>query len=88
MTPLAAMLGRFFGAMLAECAPVLVEIITHAVQNAFADTVEDGARRDALRERLLERLRPPSRIDPARGTGTPAGANQEGQGVGGGQGRD
>jgi hypothetical protein len=53
---LAVILGRFFGAMLAECAPVITEIIAHAIRQAFSDTVEDGARRDDLRERLLERL--------------------------------
>jgi hypothetical protein len=56
MTPLAAMLGRFFGAMLAECAPVLVEIISQSIRSAFADTVEDGARRDDLRQRLLSKI--------------------------------
>jgi hypothetical protein len=81
--PLAAMLGRFFGAMLAECAPVLVEIITHAVQNAFADTVEDGARRDALRERLLERLRSARSPGAAGGTGTTPADRQEGSDLGG-----
>ena len=71
MAPLAVVLGRFVGAVLAECAPVLVEIIAHAIQKALANTVEDGARRDDLRERLLERLRAahPDRVGTSGRTG-------------------
>lgn len=52
MTALAALLGRFVGAMLAECGPMIAEILA----SAFRPTSEDGARRDALRERLLAML--------------------------------
>jgi hypothetical protein len=83
MTPLAAMLGRFFGAMLAECAPVLVEVIREAIQSAFADTVEDGARRDDLRKRLLERVRAAGRTGAARRTGANPADGQESQDLGG-----
>jgi hypothetical protein len=57
MTSLAASLGRFMGAVLVECAPVLVEIMVHAIREASQNTVEDGARRRDLRERLADRLR-------------------------------
>ena len=57
MSGLAVALGRFLGALLAECAPVLVEILAHAIREGLADSVEDGARRDDLRERLLRRVR-------------------------------
>ncbi len=54
---LAVILGRFLGAVLAECGPVLAEILSHAIREGLSDTVEDGARRDDLRQRLLERVR-------------------------------
>jgi len=54
---LAVVLGRFLGAMLAECAPVLVEVLAYAIREGLADSVEDGARRDDLRERLIKRVR-------------------------------
>ena len=86
MTPLAVAFGRFAGAVLAECAPVLVEIIAHAIQKAFTNTVEDGARRDDLRERLLERLRAPNthRAGAAGGTGAHPQNPEERSDLGGG----
>ncbi|MGH7143121.1 MAG: hypothetical protein ACREJ2_03185 [Planctomycetota bacterium] len=54
---LAEWLGQFIGSVLAECAPVLVEILSHAIREGLGDTVEDGAVRDDLRQRLLSRLR-------------------------------
>jgi hypothetical protein len=62
---LAGALGRFVGAMLAECAPVIVGIIKEALH----DTVEDGAARDDLRSRLLDRLRHSDSARAAGGTG-------------------
>ena len=53
---LAALLGRFLGAVLAECAPVLSEIVADGFRKALTPTVEDGARRPDLRARLLEQL--------------------------------
>lgn len=68
----AVWLGQFLGAVLAECAPVLVEILREAQR----DTVEDGARRDDLRERLLERVRAMARRP--RGSGSSGGAGETG----------
>jgi len=71
---LAAVLGRFVGAVLAECGPVIVEIIANAIKLSTTNTVEDGAIRDGLRERLLSRLHPrPNDPSTVRGTGTPSG---------------
>ena len=79
MAGLAVTVGRFVGAVLAECAPVLVEVIRECMR----DTAEDGARRDDLRERLLERLRDSGhlRADGRAGKNPPD--SQAGPGVGG-----
>ena len=53
----AASIGRFVGAVLAECAPVLVEILSTAIRRAFSDSVEMGEAPADLRARLLERVR-------------------------------
>ena len=54
MTTLAATIGRFIGAVLAECAPVLVAIIREILNEP--DTVEDGAAPADLTARLLAKL--------------------------------
>lgn len=82
MGSLAVVLGRFVGAMLAECAPVLVGILSEAIRNALKDTVEDGAVRDDLRNRLLARLRRSDSANPSGGAGPAAGAS-EGKDLGG-----
>ena len=53
---LAVILGRFLGAVLAECAPILSEIVADGFRKAFTPTVEDGARRPDLRAALLASL--------------------------------
>lgn len=52
MVNLAVLLGRFIGAVLAECGPVIVEIL----QSAFNPTAEDSKAPDALSKRLHDRL--------------------------------
>lgn len=63
---LAALVGRFVGAVLAECGPVLVEIL----RSAFKDTVEDSRPSGALVERLRARLRHPNDLRERRGSGS------------------
>ena len=88
MLQLAAIVGRFIGAVLAECAPVLVEILSHAIREAFTDTVEDGARDDDLRKRLLERVQGDAHgVSSTGGTSTTSGAG-EGEDLGEGPGRE
>lgn len=82
-TGTAVWLGKLIGACLAECGPIISEIISHAIRNAFTDTVDEGSRRVDLRARLLARLRDAHASDPLGGPGTPAGTNPPGQGVGG-----
>lgn len=77
MEALAVLVGRFLGAVLAQCAPVIVGIIREILK----DTVEDGARRDDLRERLLDKLHENS-ASPAGRAGETGGPD-EGEGVGG-----
>lgn len=77
MTELAAIIGRFLGAVLAECAPVLVQIL----REARRDTAEDSMVPDDLVLRLRERLRRHQddlRLGRDAGADTPAG---EGSGV-------
>jgi len=57
MMTIAAIVGRFIGAVLAECGPVLAEILRSAIRDATNDTVETGERDRDLRARLLARLR-------------------------------
>ena len=83
MGNLAVIFGRFLGAALAECAPVLVEILSNAIRQGFADQVEDGARRDDLRNRLLERVRQSNVARSSGGTGADSGDGQEREGLGG-----
>ena len=83
MTGLAVVLGRFLGAMLAECAPVLVEVMADAIRKGLADTVEDGARRGDLRERLLRRLRQSRDHGSPGGAGAATGDGQAREGLGG-----
>lgn len=80
----AATIGRFIGAVLAECAPVLAEIIADAIRRATADTVEEGATRDALRERLLKRVRDANSLNKAGGASPVQGADA-GKDLGSGQ---
>lgn len=54
---LAVWLGRFLGAILAECGPALADILYVAIRRARDNTVEDSTASDVLRERLLKRLR-------------------------------
>lgn len=49
---LAAVVGRFIGGVLVECAPVLIYII----RQSMTPTVEDGKIRNDLREELLAKL--------------------------------
>jgi len=57
VSELAAILGRFVGAMLKECGPVIVDIVAAGVRKAFNDTVEDGKAPEELRNRLTDDLR-------------------------------
>ncbi|OHD19797.1 MAG: hypothetical protein A2Y38_22460 [Spirochaetes bacterium GWB1_59_5] len=57
LSALAAITGRFVGAALKECGPDIVDILETAIRRAFRDSVEEGARRDDLRERLASRVR-------------------------------
>lgn len=52
-----AVLGRFVGAALAECGPVLYELIVRILKDATTDKMEVSVRDDDLRKRLLERVR-------------------------------
>lgn len=83
MEVFAAIAGRFLGLVLAQLAPVIVEIIREAAK----DTVVEGVRRDDLRNRLLERVRNANDLRSPGGAGPVAGDNQESKGVGGGEGR-
>ena len=83
----AVWLGRFLGAVLAECAPVIISIIKESTR----DTIEDGATRDDLRNRLLAQLpvADSSSVRDAGGIGTSRGASpvapaDPGQNLGGG----
>lgn len=70
---LASTLGKFIGAVLAECAPILVEIIIAAIRGSY-ESVEESSRRPDLRKRLLERLHknhPDSSGGTRKTTGTP-----------------
>lgn len=53
----AAAVGRFIGGVLAECGPVLVEMAVDIYQRCTVKTMEVGARRDDLRERLRSKLK-------------------------------
>ena len=70
---IAAIIGRFIGAVLAECGPVLVTIFTESIRAAFTDTIEDGISRSDLRERLLRKLRDASNRDTTGGAGSTPG---------------
>lgn len=84
MEALAALLGGILARVLAYCAPVIVEILREAAK----DTVENGAVRDDLRERLLERVRN-SRCDDTTGrASTPARDDSKDEGMGGGSWRE
>lgn len=85
---LAAWLGRFIGAMLAECGPVLVDLAVEIYKRATTDTAEIGATDDALRARLLARLRDADNLHQSGGAGDAAAAGEAGQGLGERQGRE
>lgn len=68
---LAVMLGRFIGAMLAECGPVLAEILSSAIRSALENTAEDSKPDADLRSRLLQRLQSARNADSVREGGRP-----------------
>jgi len=70
MEALAVWLGNFIGAILAQCAPVLVQILKEAIQSAFTSTVETSNGPYDLRKRLLERLRSSDNYRRAGNSGT------------------
>ena len=74
---MAAWLGAFLGEVLAHLAPVIVEILREALKK----TVEDGATRDDLRDRLLASVRAHS-ARTSGGAGAPA-SSGEGKDLGG-----
>lgn len=47
-----ALVGRFVGGVLAECAPVLVSILSAAIKKATTKTAEDGAIDEKLKAEL------------------------------------
>jgi len=53
---LAVLFGRFIGAALAECAPVLAKILAEGIKLAFKDTVEEGKAPDGLAADLRARI--------------------------------
>jgi len=79
---LAAWVGRFVGAVLRECGPTIVDILAAAIRAAINDTVEDGATRDDLRTRLLERVRDSRGFNTPRRTDS-APRTSEGKDLGG-----
>lgn len=79
---IASSLGRFLGGVLAECAPILSEIIADAIRNALDNPLEVGGRRDSLRERLLGRLRESYHPGTDRGAGETQDDNSAGEGLG------
>ena len=50
---LAGIIGKFVAIILAELAPVLVEIFREMNKN----TAEDGAQQESLRDRLLKKIK-------------------------------
>ena len=74
MTSLAVVLGRFIGAVLAECGPVIVAIL----REAFRDTAEEGKAPEALREELQSALRRLPDAAPPGGVSPPGNANGAG----------
>ena len=84
MSGLAAILGRFVGAILAECADELVEIGVEVMKRALSDTVEESNvppdRRNRLRDKLRKlRMGHKNRDSTAGGSGAVSGAG-EGEG--------
>lgn len=69
---LAEQLGRFLGGVLLVCRGQIVSILAESIAEGFSlleGKAVDGARRDALRERLLSRLpRKDNDSSPNRGT--------------------
>ena len=70
---MAVILGRFLGAVLAECAPVLVAILAEAIKRGTTDTAVDSLPDSDLRNALDQRVRDADRLRPGRGPGAPAG---------------
>jgi len=90
VSELAAILGRFVGAVLKECGPTIVDILAAAIRKAFNDSIEDGKAPEELRNRLTndlrsklaERVRDQSGDTETRGPDSDSTANQsEGVGV-------
>lgn len=70
MEAIAVLVGKFIGAVLAQCGPVIVEIL----QSAFKPTAEDSKAPDALRNRLndiVRRMFPDASKDGLRKAGDP-----------------
>ena len=82
LSALAAIAGRFVGAALKECGPDIVDILETAIRRAFRDSVEEGARRDDLRERLAGRVRLAFGDRSERGTSENPGDSAIREGVG------
>ena len=78
----AILFGRFIGAALVECAPVLSEILSHAIRTALTDSVEDGASRDDLRSRLLRRVHDAHNLGTAGGAGSSSADATKREGLG------
>ena len=53
----ATTIGRFIGAILAECGPALADILYTAIRRAHDNTVEDSTAPDNLKYRLVKRVR-------------------------------
>jgi hypothetical protein len=56
MERLAIIAGAFVGAVLRECAPVLVDILARGIKAAMTSTAEESKPDENLRNRLLDRL--------------------------------
>lgn len=53
----AATAGRFIGAVLAECGPVIYELGVRIIRDANKETMVVADRDDDLRDRLVDKLR-------------------------------
>lgn len=82
-TSLAIVLGKFIGAVLSECAPVIAAILAEGLRRAITDTVEDSAAADAaLVERLRKRLRDTGHLPETGRPGPDSAGDQERAGMG------
>lgn len=60
MEALALWLGTLIGAILKQCAPVLVDILASGIRKAVTDTQEDSKVDETLKANLLSKLPPKS----------------------------